>query len=128
MKAMALDVFSLQERPDLADAVFGAPFRPPFWPEFMLHDAAASLYFEPRFFNRYTGFAFAAVQDGKVVGRAFSVLFAFPTPDRPVLPDGGWDEVIRWAHYDHARGTVPTAASALDISLLPKFVARGMRE
>ena len=122
---MALDVFSLRERPDLIDLVFGAPFRPPFWPEFMLHDPAALLYFEPPFFDRYTEFAFAGVQDGEVVGRAFSLPFAFPTLDRPVLPDGGWDEVIRWAHYDQARGIVPTAASALEISLLPEVRGQG---
>jgi len=55
--------------------------------------------------------------------RAFSVPFAFDTDDRTELPDGGWDQVIRWAHEDSTIGRTPTALSALEISLLPE--ARG---
>ena len=64
----------------------------------MTHDAAASLYFDAPFFDRYLDFAFAGVLNDEVVARAFSVPFAFPTPERGELPDGGWDDVIRWAH------------------------------
>ncbi len=68
-------------------------------------------------------YAFAAMIDGKVVGRAFSVPFAFNIEGRTELPDGGWDQVIRWAHDDKMIGRTPTALSALEISLLP--AARG---
>ena len=38
---MPLQVFTLRERPELRAAVFSADFQPPFWPEYLLHDAAA---------------------------------------------------------------------------------------
>jgi GNAT superfamily N-acetyltransferase len=120
---MALQIHTLQARPDLRPQVFSADFRPPFWPEFMLHDPASSLYFSPPNFDRYLSFAFACVVGGKVVGRAFSVPFVFGSPDRVELPNDGWDGVIRWAHTDQQLGRRPTAVSALEISLLPN--ARG---
>jgi len=64
----------------------------------MRHDAAAHLYFAPSMFDRYLDYAFVGVARGKVVARAFSVPFAFNIEGRAELPDGGWDEVIRWAH------------------------------
>jgi len=121
---MTLEVFTLRERPGLIPLVFSPDFRPPFWPEYMLHDAAARLYFPSPFLDHYLDFAFAGVEDDRVVARAFSVPFAFKVSDRDELPDGGWDEVIRWAHEDQAVGREPTAVSALEISLLPQ--ARGL--
>jgi hypothetical protein len=115
---MALTIHRLKERPDLRPLVFSAEFRPPFWPEFLLHDPAARLYFSAPFFDRYLEYAFAGLADGKVVARAFSVPFAFGAAGRAELPDGGWDEVIRWAHADAALGIAPNAVSALEISLL----------
>ena len=47
----------------------------------------------------------------------------FNTDGRTELPDGGWDQVIRWAHEDRMIGRAPNARSALEISLLPE--ARG---
>jgi GNAT superfamily N-acetyltransferase len=125
---MSIDIFTLAARPDLRAAIFAKPFRPPFWPEFMLHDAAAHLYFGDPFFERYVDFAFAAVEEGAVIARAFSVPFAFAIPGRTELPDGGWDDVIRWAHDDAALGHKPTTASALEISLLPAVRGRGIAE
>src|SRR5260370_22618125 len=121
---MTLEVFTLRERPGRLPLVFSPDFRPPFWPEYMLHDAAARLYFPSPFLDHYLDFAFAGVEDDRVVARAFSVPFAFKVSDRAELPDGGWDEVIRWAHEDQAVGREPTAVSALEISLLPQ--ARGL--
>jgi hypothetical protein len=51
------------------------------------------------------------------------VPFAFNTDGRTELPDGGWDQVIRWAHDDRMIGCAPNALSALEISMLPE--ARG---
>jgi GNAT superfamily N-acetyltransferase len=122
---MAFEVFTLKERPELRSSIFGAAFRPPFWPEFLLHDPAAQLYFGAAFFDAYLEFAFAAVDDGELVGRAFSVPFALDIAGRGELPDGGWDEVIRWAHEDRMVGRKPDAVSALEISLLPRARGRG---
>src|SRR5664279_4221017 len=116
---MALEIFTLRERPDLRPLIFAAELQS-VWPEFARHDAAAGLYFGPSMFDRYLDYAFAAVFDGKVVGRAFSVPFTYNIDDRAELPDGGWDQVIRWAHDDQMIGRTPTALSALEISLLPE--------
>ena len=51
------------------------------------------------------------------------VPFAFNSDDRTELPDGGWDEVIRWGHDDAMTG--PNALSALEINLLPEARGRG---
>jgi GNAT superfamily N-acetyltransferase len=119
---MALEIFTLRERPDLRPQIFASELRS-VWPEFMQHSAAADLYFAPGFFERYFDYAFAGLADGKVVARAFSVPFAFNTDGRTELPDGGWDQVIRWAHDDRIIGRAPNALSALEICLLPE--ARG---
>jgi hypothetical protein len=119
---MTLQIFTLRERPDLRPVVFSQEFES-LWPEFMGHDAAAKLYFEPTAFDSYLDYAFAGIAADKVVARAFSVPFAFKVDGRTELPDGGWDAVIRWAHEDRARGRAPTAVSALEINLLPQ--ARG---
>ena len=89
----------------------------------MRHDATAQLYFAPSQFEAYLDYAFAGVADGKVVARAFSVPFAFNVEGRDELPDGGWDQVIRWAHEDRMVGRASTALSALEITLIPE--ARG---
>ena len=89
----------------------------------MRHDATANLYYGRSAFANYLDYAFAGLVDGEVVARAFSVPFAFDVEGRTELPDGGWDQIIRWAHEDRIVGRPPTTMSALEIALLPK--ARG---
>src|SRR5215467_6903184 len=120
---MPLEVFTLRERPDLRPAVFATNFGPSIWPEYMLHDSVAPLYFS--FLDRYLDFILVGVEDDKVVARGFSVPFAFNIPGREDLPDGGWDEVIRWAHEDFDTQRKFTAVSALEISLLPQARGQG---
>ena len=119
---MGLEIFTLRERPDLRPRIFASDMQS-VWPEFMRHDPTAHLYFAPSVFDLYLDYAFVGVAEGKVVARAFSVPFAFNIDGRAELPDGGWDQVIRWAHDDRMTGRVPNALSALEISLLPE--ARG---
>jgi GNAT superfamily N-acetyltransferase len=119
---MGLEIFTLRERPDLRPLIFASELDS-VWPEFMRQDPVAQLYFAPSILDHYLDYAFAGVADGKVVARAFSVPFAFHIDGRAELPDGGWDEVIRWAHDDRMTGRAPNALSALEISLLPE--ARG---
>lgn len=124
---MSVDVVTLRERPDLRPLVFRDALRD-IWPEFMLHDATADLYFDDHAFDRYQDFAFAVIDPAAPevpVGRAFSVPFAFGG-DRAELPDTGWDGVIRWAHQDAMTGSPANALSALEISLLPAYRGRGV--
>jgi GNAT superfamily N-acetyltransferase len=119
---MGLEIFTLWERPDLRPLIFGSDLDL-VWPEFMRHDPVAHLYFAPTMLDWFRDYAFVGIAGGKVVARAFSVPFAFNIDGRTELPDGGWDEVIRWAHDDWMTDRYPTALSALEISLLPE--ARG---
>jgi GNAT superfamily N-acetyltransferase len=121
---MSLDIFSLRDRPDLAPLVFAEALQS-VWPEYMRHDAAAELYFGSSAFADYLDYAFAGLIGGEVVARAFAVPFAFDVEGRNELPDGGWDEVIRWGHDDRIVGRTPTTMSALEIALLPKVRGQG---
>lgn len=122
---MTLHLVPLSARPDLRPLVF-APALQSLWPEFMMHDMAADLYFDTPHFDRYQDFAFAILDPARPeapVGRAFSVPFAFGG-DRTELPDSGWDGVIRWAHRDTIHGRAPNVLSALEITLLPAYRGR----
>lgn len=120
---MKIQIFSLRERPNLIPLVFSNDLEE-VWPEFMRHDATSELYFGRSVFFDYLDYAFGALLDGEIVGRAFGVPFAFNIEGRSELPDGGWDQVIRWAHEDRLVGRRPTTISALEIALVPK--ARGI--
>ncbi|WP_336621146.1 hypothetical protein [Sinorhizobium sp. 7-81] len=120
---MKLEIFSLRARPDLIPAVFSKDLND-VWPEFIRHDPTTKLYFGSNVFSDYLDYAFAAIVDDEVVGRAFSVPFAFGIQGRTELPDGGWDQVIRWAHEDRLIDRTPTTMSALEVTLSPK--ARGI--
>jgi GNAT superfamily N-acetyltransferase len=122
---MPLQVFTLRERPDLRPVVFSADFGPAIWPEYMLHDLAARLYFPPPFLDHFLDYALVGVDGEQVVARAFSVPFALNIPDRLELPDGGWDEVIHWAHEDLHVHRKPTVVSALEIAVLPRARSQG---
>jgi hypothetical protein len=122
---MPLDIVTLANRPDLRAAIFADEIQLPAFPEFMRHDPAAPLYYAPAALDRYLDFVLVGLERGEVVARAFSVPFAFGIAGRDALPDGGWDEVIRWAHEDHLSARKANAVSALEISLLPRV--RGAR-
>jgi GNAT superfamily N-acetyltransferase len=123
---MTLEICTLRQHPDLRGESLVHDFSSLIWPEFLLHDRAARLYYAPPHFDAYQDYAFAALRGGTVVGRAFSVPFDFGIAGRPELPDGGWDEIIRWAHDDRTLGRRATAVSALEIGVLPKARGRGL--
>lgn len=61
---MTVDLFSLAERPDLADTLWGLS---DLWPAFMLHDPIADLYFSR--LDRYAPHVLIGVDGGEVVAR-----------------------------------------------------------
>jgi hypothetical protein len=58
------------------------------------------------------------------------VPFAFRdgTAGRDELPEGGWDEVIRWGHQDRPAGRRPTAVGALEIMVAPRLQRLGIAQ
>lgn len=122
---MPLDIVTLRQRPDLRAAIFADEIQLPAFPEFMRHDRVADLYYSSPALDRYLDFVLVGLDGAEVVARAFSVPFCLNIAGRDALPDGGWDEVIRWAHEDHVLGRRPNAVSALEISLLPRMRGAG---
>ena len=119
---MAVDIFSLAERPDLAD---GADALTDLWPTFMLHDPIADLYYARQ--ADHATHIFSAARGDEVVGRAYSVPVAIDGhPARGTLPADGWDGVVRWAWLDHLAGRPPTHVSALEIMVAPSHRGTGL--
>ena len=128
--AERLVIATFAERPDLLAKVFEPEIQSAV-PEFMRHDPAAALYYGDGRLGRYLDYGLVAVdpaEPDRPVARAFSVPFAFPdgARGRETLPDGGWDQVIRWAYQDRLAGQRPTAVSALEIMVAPRLQGRGV--
>lgn len=121
-----LRITNLVERPDLAPALLSLDEE---LPRFMLEDPIAILYYADAE-TALPGHVLVAVDPDDpdvVVARAFSVPFAFgPDVERPVLPAGGWDAVVRWAWIDRLRGRAPTHVSALEITISSAWRGRGL--
>jgi GNAT superfamily N-acetyltransferase len=125
-----LTVATFAERPDLLAKVFDPAIQSAV-PEFMRHDPAGGLYYGEGHLEHYREFglvAFDPAAPEEPLARAFSVPFAFRdgTPGRDELPDGGWDEVIRWGHLDRVDGRRPNAVSALEIMVAPRLQGQGV--
>lgn len=98
------------------------------WPLFMTKEPTALLYYH-RCDQVWPDFMLVATEGERVVGRAMAVPFAFGdpiAPERTVLPDAGWDEVIRWAVADLVDGRPANCVSALEISIIPEARGHGL--
>jgi GNAT superfamily N-acetyltransferase len=127
-----LAVTPFAERPDLLAKVFEPEIQSAV-PEFMRHDLTGALYYGDGNLEHYVEYGLVAVdpaEPDRPVARAFSVPFAFPdrTRGRNALPDGGWDQVIRWGHQDRLAGIPATAVSALEIMVAPRLQGRGIAQ
>jgi GNAT superfamily N-acetyltransferase len=127
-----LVVTTFAERPDLLAKAFEPEIQSAV-PEFMRHDPTGSLYYGGGNLEHYLEYGLVAVdpaEPDRPVARAFSVPFAFPdrARGRDALPDGGWDQVIRWGHQDRLAGIPATAVSALEIMVAPGLQGRGIAQ
>ena len=117
-----MEIVTVASRPDLNDQLWDLTS---VWPEFMLNDPTGDLYYS--YTDRWAEFIILAVDDGYVAARGFSVPFAFGEPvGRPELPDGGWDEVVRWSARDFADEVPTTHVSALEIGIDPRYRGSGL--
>jgi len=128
--AQRLVVATFARRPDLLAKVFEPEILSAV-PEFMRHDPAAALYYREGELGHYLDYGLVAVdptEPDRPVARAFSVPFAFPdgAAGQESLPDGGWDEVIRWAYRARLARVRPTALSALEIMVAPRLQGQGV--
>lgn len=120
---MDLVIANLAERPDLAPrlADFGDT-----WPEFMLSDPVANLFYGLAA-AQFPQFVLVAVDEAtpeRAVARAFSAPFVHD--DAEPLPPGGWDQVVLRALGDRTAGRATNLVSALEISIQPSHRALGL--
>lgn len=116
---MGLEVVRLVDRPELADAMWDAGDRA--WPDFMQHDPVGDLYYG-RLTRDLGHLALLALDGDEVVARAHAIPVAFEDG----LPDRGWDAAIENGVALFDRGGTPTAASALEIGIVPERRGRGL--
>lgn len=124
---MSLTIVPLAQRTDLEAAMWSDELMAA-WQEFMLQDPTANLYYArlERFYE-FILLAFDEAAPNTVLARGCSVPFCFGEEFcRSVLPDGGWDTVVRWAHQDAFLGRTPNAVSALEIVIRPSAKGQGI--
>ena len=105
---MSLTIVPLAQRIDLEAAMWTDELMAA-WQEFMLKDPTANLYYArlERFYE-FILLAFDEAAPNTVLARGCSVTFCFGEEfRRSVLPDGGWDTVVRWADQDAFLGEHP---------------------
>ncbi|HWD03900.1 MAG TPA: N-acetyltransferase [Amycolatopsis sp.] len=107
-----LTMHNRAREPELFRAIDHADFARS-WPIFMQQDPNAGLYYGQ--LDTVADYVLLATDGDEPVAKAYSAPFAFGIPGREELPDGGWDEVIRWQHADRLAGRDRTAATALEI-------------
>ena len=117
---MRLNISTLAERPDLAEAMWAMDSS---WPEFMRHDPIGGLYYS----NCTSTFAeyvlVAQDETGEVAAVAHSVPFVLDGDD---LPASGWDFAIRSGLAANLRGETPDAVSAIEIAVRPDLQGSGL--
>lgn len=104
-----MQVVSLEERPDLADAAF-----PDAWPEFMYHDAVAGGLWADLIAAWPQASLVALDDDGRPVAKATTFPF---TADLAALPDNGYDGVILSAAADRVAGRTGTLIGAVEVAV-----------
>ncbi|MFI5663200.1 N-acetyltransferase [Streptomyces sp. NPDC051684] len=118
-----LTITTLAERPELALPMWTMPDT---WPAFIGHDPCAETFLR-RIWRELPEYAFVATDpEGAVVAKAYSVPFALGAEERGALPDGGWDQVLRWAFADLDAGAPPDTVSAIEIAVTPGLQGRGL--
>lgn len=95
--------------------------------EFLGHGLTAGLAGSARIAAHWPEFFLVLLDhDGTPVARAAAIPVAFPTADRPELPDHGWDSALVWAAEDHLDGASPTTLVALEVYVAESARGQGI--
>lgn len=98
------------------------------WPAFMRNDPTASLAYAT-FAHLSPELALVVTlpdEPSRPVAKALAVPWCAAGDGRDDLPDGGWDELIRWSSIDRLLGRPPTSACALEIGIHPDLRGIGL--
>ncbi|WP_188190998.1 N-acetyltransferase [Nonomuraea sp. SYSU D8015] len=119
---MAIQITTLAERPEFTPELWSMDHT---WPEFMLHDPIADLFYAIAE-TTYAEHVLVADDDadpGRLVARGCMIPY---WSDEAELPDDGWDGVIRRGWLARERGRRPGAVSALEISVRRDLQGTGL--
>ncbi|MCA2188648.1 N-acetyltransferase [Nonomuraea cavernae] len=119
---MSLRITTLAERPELAASLWTMDSA---WPEFMLKDPIADLFYEIAD-SAYADYVLVADDDaepGRLVARGCMIPYA---PKGSELPDDGWDAVIRRGWLARETSAETSAISALEITVRRDLLGSGV--
>ena len=117
---VSLNISVLADRRELVEAMWNMPTS---WPEFMRHDPIGGLFYG-NVETRFAEYVLVAQDDaGEVVACAYSVPFVL---EDAVLPDNGWDFVIRNGLLASLRAQRANAISAVEIAVRPDRQGAGV--
>src|SRR5262249_26943720 len=123
---VVVQMMTLAERPDLADAAFTIPYDADS-PTFMHGSPVSLLTRRTRLARRWPQFVVVLLDsDGTALARGVSVPFAADGPDRDLYPAGGWDQIAIWAAEDALDGRPTDTVCALEIAVDPAHRRRGL--
>ncbi|QRP50556.1 GNAT family N-acetyltransferase [Amycolatopsis sp. FDAARGOS 1241] len=94
--------------------------------EFLRHDVVGDLAASARLAARWPEFFLVLLENDVPVARAAAIPVAFPTDERPGLPDHGWDGALLWAAQDVLDGREPTTLVALEVTVAERARGRGV--
>lgn len=94
--------------------------------EFLGHSLTGGLASSKRIAAHWPEFFLVLLDDDVPVARAAAIPVAFPSSERPELPDHGWDGALVWAAEDHLDGRTPTALVALEVYVAETARGRGI--
>ncbi len=119
---MQISTVTLAQRPDLIGPMWDMPNH---WPEYMLHDPVADIYFE-QLSTAFPEFQLVAIDEsGTLVGKLNSLPFRWDGSDDD-LPDRGWDAIQERGFTGRDNGVVPTAVSLLEARVVPEHLGTGL--
>ncbi|WP_409186883.1 GNAT family N-acetyltransferase [Amycolatopsis sp. VS8301801F10] len=94
--------------------------------EFLGRGLTAGLASSQRIAAHWPEFFLVLLDEDVPVARAAAIPVAFPAPERPELPDHGWDGALAWAAEDHLDGREPTTLVALEVYVAESARGRGI--
>jgi GNAT superfamily N-acetyltransferase len=117
---MPLKIVRLSDRPELLEPLESMETS---WPEFMLYDPMADVYFARRTLELFSDYILVGLDaDGEVAAKGYSI----PVPDwDDDFPEDGWDGVVVRGLMGKLASERPDVVSAIEISIRPDLQGRG---
>ena len=106
--------------------MFGLPYLPDDGAPFMQHNMVSLLTRASRLASSWPDHVLAVLDNADVVARAVMAPYAASRDQRPLYPDGGWDQIAIWAAEDKLDSIPPDTVCLLEIAVHPAWRGRGL--